>query len=721
MKNQFINDYIFLNNPESNHYYIDKVRNLIRFQVDGLHCSSCVHLLEQIPKYNSNCTAARVFFGESKLEINFKDSKKLSDIAELIKELGYTPHPLKINEDAKNDADVSQDLRRLVVAGACASQIMIFSFAIYFGADGILKGLFRWASLVLFLPVLFYSAAPFYKGAWNTIKHRVMHIDLPIVIALWMTTGFSIWHFVNGVDDFYFDSTAGFIFLILCARFLVKRTQKSLLSPQQLRQHYSNQVFQLENGQFRPAEDLENGNVITLRSGQSVPADSTLLSASALFDTSMMNGESRPLYFSENLTLLAGYKLISENARLKVNKNLADSELSNLIENSFKNLLQKNDYINKSDKLAQLLLAVVMISGLAFFIIGGSILGYEEALRRVLALMVVACPCALAFGSPLTLAMAFRKAQSLGITIRNPDVFEKLANVKHIFFDKTGTLTEGVLKIDSTWPEVLSFETKTLIIELEKISKHPVAFALREAWSNELSHHHNLRLVKSNFTSHVEYLGSGISAEQGQDFFEIKALSDSIHSNKMAIELLKNKVPIARVYFNDPLRPEARALVDGLKDRFDFFILSGDRKNRVLNIAQECGISADHIYWELYPEDKEDIVKKYKYSMMIGDGLNDTLALSKSDVGVSMSTAHDLTIGTSDITFLRGGLKPLVDLFTIQKRTLNTLNRNLALALLYNSVAGVLALAGLISPLTAAILMPISTGIVVVSCYWGYR
>lgn len=700
--------------------------SIFHFYIEGLQCSSCVHLLEQLPQIYPNCNSAQLNFGQSKLTVELNKKEALSEVCQVIVSLGYQPIPLK--SDAKSEDFVENekksDLKKLAIAGLCASQIMIFSFAIYFGADGYLRDLFRWGSLLLFLPILFYSALPFYKGAWAALKFGTNHIDLPIVIALWSTTAFSFWHFYKNDDSFYFDSTAGFLFLILFARYFVKRTQAKYLSPKTLQRHFASRVYSLSNGSFKVADQIVKEDVLQLSSGQPVPTDSILLSDGALFDTSMMNGESRPNYFSAGLPLLAGYKLISGDAKVKAVKPLQDSELTRLVYSSFQNVLRKNNFIAHSDHLAKKLITTVFAIGVIALFVLPTLVGAEEAVRRVLALFVVACPCALAFGSPLTLALAFSKAQKLGIAIRNPNIFEKLSRIKNVFLDKTGTLTEGQLKMDHTWPDTIDLTTKRIVIEMEKISLHPIAFAIRSAWENQLSRFQSGSKESGliHFSRHVEKLGSGIKAELDNAIYEIKALPENGHENCIAVGLFKDREPVARLYFDDPIRNESKEVIQMLeKQNIHIRILSGDRRQRTLAVAEKCGIAQDHVFAELYPEDKEKILSQYQDTLMIGDGLNDSLALSRSDVGICMSNSHELTIHSSDVTFFGGGLKPLLELFRLQKTTLTTLNRNLMLALIYNGIAGSLALAGVINPLFAAVLMPASTGLVVMSSLWGFR
>jgi len=727
-------DFSFLKHQNDNnpHSYLDKPEyaasflneNQYHFFIENLQCSSCVHLIEKLPEFYSECTVARVNFGQNLLTIEMTEKGQLSEVARLIEDLGYTAYLIKKNDyqnSARNKSNRA-DLKKIAVAGAVAGNLMIFSFAIYAGADGIALEFFRWMNLILFLPLLIYSAQGFYVGAWNSIKYKTIHIDLPIVIALVSSFVFSTINLVLGSNDFYFDSTASFIFLILLARYFVKITQQHYLSPVRLGSSLTNQKYSKLDSTPIVSEQIKVGDVIRIENNQTIPVDAILVSQKALVDTSYYNGEALPQVFSEGLQVYSGYKNLSEPILIQATSTLQSSQLNKLLTQTQDSLLIKNDYINLSDKLSKQLVSTVFILAGLFFVIYGYIYSYNESFNRVLALIVVACPCALAFGSPLTMAIAFKKAQKNGIALRNANVFEKLTQVKNIFFDKTGTLTQGHLSLIQTWPENINEELKSVILGLEKKSYHPIAFALRAAWKNTQTSP-SLQNVQESFGSGVK--GQIITPTDHHDLvdtYEIKSLPENMHEDDLAVVVLKNSQAVARLYFNDELREESEKLVHNLQDHhYNCFLLTGDKKSRALQKGQACGISQNNIFAELYPEEKKSIVEKYHATMMIGDGLNDSLALSASDIGISVKGSSHLTIDSSDVLFLRGGLEPLVELFKIGEQAHNTLKRNLTLALIYNITAGSCALLGLINPFWAAVLMPISTFIVLISSLWGFR
>ncbi len=713
--------YIYLDNPANQSLYnLNSDQRVFKFFIRNIQCSSCVHLLEKIPDYNSNCLISRLNIGTSELYIELTEFGKLSEIAALIEHLGYESDIIKSTEDVQTQIQKEQrsDLKRIAMTGACAGNIMLFSIPIYSGSLGELLILFKALNLLLFLPIVTYSALPFYKGAWTSLKIKKIHIDLPITIALLSGFVFSVYNLIAGSDQFYFDSTASFLFLILIARFFVKKTQQKFLTPQSLKSHIKNETYVVNSNLAQPPENLNMNDVVTINHGQIIPVDGQLMSDYALIDTSYMSGESEPFTFTKNMKLYAGYRSLSPSINLICEKKINETRISDLLKHSYQNLMTKCEYLNLADRLAQKLIFSVFMIAIVFLFAYGFLFDFKTAFDRALALIVVACPCALAFGSPLTLAMAYKKAYLKGITVRNPDVFEKISNIQNIFFDKTGTLTDGHLEISHTWPEILSTHTKSVLIELEKISYHPIAFALRKAWKAQEFTTYDLKVQ-----NHKEIFGVGISGFIGSDFYEIKSVSDQMFdpATDMAIALYMNNIVQCRIYFKDQIRQESVEIISYLKSKnIQTFLLSGDKNSKVQAVGKACNIPSENIFAALYPEDKEDIISQYQNTLMIGDGVNDSLAMSKSNVSIAIKGSIEIAISTSDVFFLRSGLRPLIDLFSIHKSIQSTLTRNLTLSLIYNILAGVFALLGYINPMWAAILMPISSLIVIFSTVWGF-
>nr|HPI41220.1 heavy metal translocating P-type ATPase [Pseudobdellovibrionaceae bacterium] len=569
---------------------------------------------------------------------------------------------------------------------------------------------------ILYLPILFYSAIPFYKGAWNSIKYRVINVDLPITVAMLTSVGFSTFNLLRGDPNIYFDSTASFMFLILSARYLLKRVQQTYLSSNHIRtQITSEQYTRIQNGspQSCTSQEIKTQDLISLRNQQTLPCDGLLESSKALIDTSLFDGESLPKIYHQGMQLFAGTKCLTENTLIRAQKNFSESRLGKLLKSLRQEALLKTEFISLTDKLGQILIATVFITAAVFFFFYSQV-DFTEAFNRSLALIVLACPCALALGSPLTFGLALKKAQELGILIKDGSILEKILKTKNLFFDKTGTLTTGELVLSATFPETLSLQEKQIILSLEKNSYHPIAFALRKAWPE----------VSADFTieSPEEKIGQGVQGFFQKDHFEIRSDISDLESEQQLISVFKNKIEIAKLTFKDELRTESFDVINELKSKkINLFLLPGDRALRSNSIAHKLGISSENVIYLASPEEKLRQISTHSNTCMIGDGANDSLALKKADIGIAVKGSVDISLQSCDAYFTRGGLLPLLELFQLAKQTRKTLYRNVTISLIYNSVGGTLALLGYINPMVAAILMPLSSVVIVVSSLWGQR
>lgn len=706
-QNNFREQYIHHNQEFPYHFY-----------VEGLHCSSCVHLLEKLPEFYSEILEARVNYAYSTVSVALSEKASLAQVAAVIHELGYVPHLLAPQDDflIQYQNENRTSLKRIAVAGACAGNIMLFVIPVYAGLAGQMGQLFNWISFILYLPILFYSAVPFYKGAWNSLKYRLINVDLPITIAMLSSVFFSLYNLIRGDANIYFDSTASFMFLILSARYVLKRVQQNYLAPSQIQNLLKADRFELIDGeQIRVVshQEIERGQVFRVDREQILPVDAELVKNVCVVNTSLFDGESLPKTFNPGMTIFAGMQILTPQCEFRSLSNSHDSRLGILFKQLDQSAVEKTNFVSLTDKLAQRLIMSVFAIAAAFFFIY-SWVDVSVAFNRALALIVLACPCALAFGSPLTFGLALKKAQRLGILMKSGTVLEKIQKIRHIFFDKTGTLTNGELTLIHTEPAMLDDETKQIILSLENSSYHPIAFALRSAWK-EL----NMRYPVSESE---ELIGKGVRGRMNNDLYEICALSESIHTEEYAVEVRKNNLMIARLYFNDLLRPESHTAIKELQNRgLHCYLLSGDKKSRAQQIALSIGIQEKDCHAELFPEDKLTILSKYKDTCMIGDGANDSLALKNADIGIAVKGSVDLSMQNADVYFTKGGLYPLFELITLAEQTKTTLYRNLTISLIYNSIGGTLALLGFINPMMAAILMPISSLIIVLSSLWGFR
>lgn len=674
----------------------------LTFYVEGLHCSSCVHLLEKLPAFDPTVLQSTVHFGESTLRVRISPQGSWPKVAAIIEELGYQATALSSKENLfdHQKKENRQSLKRIGVAGACAGNMMLFVVPVYAGLAGKWAVVFNWMSFILFLPILFYSAQPFYQGAWNFLKYRVINVDLPIAIALLSGFSLSTYNLIRGEGPVYYDSTASFLFLILSSRYLLKRVQQKYLSGDYLLQH-----LQLQ-------KEFRLGSHLTLHQGERIPVDGVLLSPHAEVDMSLFNGESLPQAFRENMRVFAGTTLLSHKAEIRIESQGADTRLGKLLQQLSSESVQKSRFVTLTDRWAQVLIASVSFIALAFFILY-SFVDLNQALERSLALIVIACPCALAFGTPLAYGLALRRAQQGGLLVRNADVFEKVLQVRNIFFDKTGTLTEGRLRLASVEGD-LDLQDQRLILALQSISSHPVAFAFRHSWK------HVQDLPK--LTSPKEILGEGVSGSWKGHEYTLKRSSELNILDFLTVEYRIDGRLKAHFFFEDPLRDQMHETLKHLSSyQFQLHIASGDKKSRVLKTALLCGIPEENCHFELSPEQKLQLIQASQNTCMIGDGANDSLALKAADIGIAVKGSVDLSLISADVYFTRGGLGPFVDLLKISRQAHKTVRRNLLISLTYNAVGGALALGGFINPMVAAILMPISSVLIIISSLRGAR
>jgi Cu2+-exporting ATPase/Cu+-exporting ATPase len=710
------NSYLDLENFKTQ-YHHDSGAYDYALYVEGIHCTNCVNTLEKLPNYDPQIERATVSFGESKLFLKVRASFSLAELTNHLANLGYRAHYLKPFEPSLGiqDRENKVHLKKLAVAGACAGNIMLFVIPIYAGLEGSWKIAFNWMSFLLFLPILFYSATDFYQGAYQSLKTRSLNIDLPIVVAMWSGFLFSSVNLVRGNGAIYFDSTASFLFLILGARHFLRRIQQKFLNPPTTANllgpdHYVR--LQSSGRELVSSTQLVVHDQLLLTGGQICPADCTILSDGATVDVSVLNGEPLPRRYEKGMLVTSGAKIVSDEVQVRVENRPADSYLERTLAEVKKGMWRKSQFVTTSARWAQRLVAGVFIAAILCFLYFLD-QDAQEAFNRSLALLVLACPCALALGTPLAISLALKKAQAKGILIKNADALEKVLGLQNIFFDKTGTLTEPELRLVTWHPTEISEEMKTILISLESRSYHPVAFALRKLWSETPS---------VPVTNPVDLPGRGVAGLIGAHYYEFGQTSEPNETNFLKLVLKKDGVPLCFLNFENSVRPEAKECIRVLRERGLYVgVLSGDAEARVREVSLACDIPSANAGALLSAEQKRVIVAQHSRTCMIGDGTNDALSLQAADVGIAIKGSTPLNLEAADICFTRGGLTPLIELLDLARYARRVLIRNLSISLIYNLVGAVLAIGGYVSPLMAAILMPLSSFLILTSTLWGLR
>jgi len=724
---------------------LDADRRRTRLYLEGVHCAACVWLVEKLPAVLPGVDEVRLNYGSAVADITWRPGRtRLSVIARALDRLGYTPHVHRASrvQEARRVEDRAM-LARVGVAAAGAMNLMFVSGALYAGEHSGMasayEGFFRALSVIIAVPVLGYSARPFFQTALAGLRAGMVHIDLPIAVAIAIAAAASTWNAVSGSGPIWFDSLAMLVAALLGARQLQRGAQRLALErADSLRGVAFLEFARRIDGRAADAAVLEvplaallPGDLVEVRSGELIPVDGVVVAGVSSLDNAVLTGEAVPLPVVEGDAVNAGATNLGARLIVRVDATGARTRVGALLALVQDATARRPAVLQTTDVLARRFVFVLLAVAAATLVVTWSLLGPDAAFARVVALLVVSCPCALGLAVPLAMSVALMRAARAGIFIKNPDALERLRHVDTVLLDKTGTLTEGHARIASWHGDAL---VRELAGALEAQSAHVVARAFTTSPIRPL---YAVRSV----TEVVEAPGQGIAGVVdghlvrvgNRGFIESAGTAISIHIEGAAWSMVGQGLSpvfvsvdgkIAGVAgIGDTLRADSMATVAALQQRgLRVRILSGDHAEIVARVAAQLGIAPGDAIGGLTPEGKRDMVAglvtgpgRAGAVMMVGDGVNDAAALALADVGIAVDGGLGATIVAADIVLTREGVAPLLDVLDGAHRLRGVIRRNLAFSLLYNIGASSLALAGLVGPLLAAVLMPVSSLTVVLS------
>jgi Cu+-exporting ATPase len=687
----------------------------VRFHVPQMHCSSCIWLLENLDRIARAIIRSRVSFTDKELVVNFREDRlNLAGLVKLLRRIGYGPQLTGPSAGSKAKAPVPHMVYvRLGVAGFIFGNTMLFSFPEYLGSEGNEAGLrtgFQWLTVLFSFPVVFFLSTDFFRSAWVGLRNRMVNIDQPIalgIVALWTR---SLWDVITGVGPGYFDSLAGLLFFLLIGRWYQAYTYRALRFDRALEDFLPLVVLRRSVRGEDPVKvsDLRPGDHIVVRDQELVPVDAVLKEGEGHIDNSFITGEPMPVRRSVGDMIRAGGRQRGAAIVLEVTRTFAESRLKQLwseqANSHARPLMPKMiDGVARSFTIAVLLISL----GAALYWLGHD---PQQVWPVVTAVLIVACPCALALSMPFAYGHTIRLLGKHGLFLRGAEVVERLAHIDTVVFDKTGTLTAREA-FEVTWQgRPLSDDEQGWTRSLARNSTHPLSAALVQ----------ELKGLTYAATLVEEEAGAGVSGLVGGHAVRIGSAGfcGALEAVRMAGEAHVHVTidGLHRGWFAIHKRTRSGILnaVDQLRQRVRLALLTGDA---TVDEGFQRAFTTGEVRTRCSPADKSAYVREQQDGghrvLMVGDGLNDAVALAQSDVSITVTETSAALTPASDAILEADALKDLPRFMLLARSARRIVIGSLFISLCYNVVGVSFAVSGHLTPLIAAVLMPLSSVTVV--------
>jgi Cu2+-exporting ATPase len=642
-----------------------------------------------------------------------------------LESLGYPAHPLGASQALTYRAKDRELLLRLGIAGAAAGNVMLMALALYSGAfsgmEAQYQALFRWTSLAIATPTVFWAGSVFLRGGLAALRTRTPHMYLPISVGILAGYVSGAVNTFTGRGEIYFDTLCTLIFLLLVGRYLQQSHHRRSTSQSELLLALAPQTARLVDGEAErdvPASSVPTQATVRVAAGERIPVDGLVLRGTANIDASLLTGEAMPVEARVSDRVYAGTTCQDGELWLRVESAGTATRLGRLLESVELPLQRRAPIVRLADRVAGYF--VIGILGVAVFTLGLWLyLDPQHAVDHTVALLVVTCPCALGMATPLAVSVALRRAATAGILFKGGEFMEELAKPGVIVFDKTGTLTLGQPELvawlgDAVW--------QAPVRAVEALSGHPLARSVQRAFpANDLRVEDFQELPQGGITARVEgqrlLIGSPDLVEQrlgSLPSWATKLVAAHAAAGRTPVVVAAGGNVRAVAAFGDAIRPEAShqlAELSGLGFRFE--ILSGDHQSVVDGVALELGIPAARARGGQSPEAKLAHIAALRRAgervIMVGDGVNDAAAMAAASVGMAVHGGAETCLRAADVFATRPGLAPIALAAAGSRQAVATIRCGIAISLAYNVVGIGLAVAGLLSPLVAAVMMPLSS------------
>lgn len=689
----------------------DGNHKIINLYIPQIHCSSCIWVLENLNKLTDAVRSSQVDFPKKTVQIGFNaDQISLKQLVLLLSKIGYSPYISLEDIDGKKKKTDNSLIYKLAIAGFAFGNVMFLSFPEYFQEQEFwldrYKHIFRWLMFIFSLPVVFYSGRDYLISAYKSLRSKILNIDVPITLGILTLFVRSTVEVLFDFGTGFFDSLTGLVFFLLLGKFFQQKTYAFLSFERDYKSYFPIAITRIANGkeEIVQVSDIKKGDKILIRHQELLPTDGILLKGTAQIDYSFVTGESDTVEKQSGDSVFAGGKQLGAAIEVEVIKSVSQSYLTQLWGNAAFNKTDSKfrtltDSIGKRFTLG--VLTIAFIATLFWVFIDA-----DKAMNVFTAVLIIACPCAIALAAPFTLGNMLRIFGQRKFYLKNTETIERLASVNTAVFDKTGTLTTGQKQVTKYEGITLTATEESLLKNTLRSSNHPLSRIL-----------YDILKIQDILTldEYQEHLGKGITAAIAPNRIKVGSaafVGSAPDSGNTAVHISTNNNYKGRYIFHNQYRKGVDDLFYVMQNTMELAILSGDNSSET-NRLQKLLPKGTPLYFEQKPEDKLLFIKKEqdkgKKVMMVGDGLNDAGALVQSNVGIAISENVNVFSPACDGILDASKFSELYNYIKASKKAMTVIKLSFAFSLLYNVVGLYFAVTGQLKPVIAAILMPLSS------------
>jgi len=698
----------------------DGENQIISLYIPHIHCSSCIWIIENLNKLNPSISSSIVNFGKKTVRVTYNaETLSLKNLVALLSSIGYEPF-ISLDDYSVGKKHIDRSLiYKLGIAGFAFGNVMFLSFPEYFEVGEFwleqFKPMFRWLMFAFSLPVVFYSAQDYFISAYKGLRANLLNIDVPIALGVTVLFLRSTFEIVFDMGSGFFDSLTGLIFFLLLGKFFQQKTYSFLSFERDYKSYFPIGITKINpDGKEESVQvyDIEKGDRLLIRNEELIPADCILIKGKAQIDYSFVTGESKTVSKQSGDKLFAGGKQLNGSIEVDVLKSVEQSYLTQLWSNDvFKKdkSIGFTDITNQISKRFTISILIIAVLSTTFWLITDS----SKALNVFTSVLIIACPCALALAAPFTFGNVLRILGKKKFYLKNASVIEQLAKINTLIFDKTGTITANKETSISYDGLKLSSDEESLLKSTLRGSNHPLSRSLYQ-------------LLNDNdiitLDAYQEHLGKGIEATYNSNNIKVGSapfvgFSAETATLNTTVHVSTNNQYKGKFTFYNAYRKGLSHLFNTLKTEYDLVILSGDNEGERENLTKLLPTKTKLLFNQK-PEDKLEYIKYHQtegaHVLMIGDGLNDAGALAQSNVGIAISENVNVFSPACDAILDASKLNQLYNYIKTSKNALKIIKWSFVLSFIYNIIGLSFAVTGQLSPVVAAILMPLSSISIVV-------